>query len=73
LFYPLISVQADKSTAGLKPRPGAYSRDVRGAFIKKLYGLKTQIYQKYDFEILSNELIDKQQIAKLKNEHNPEF
>ena len=26
--YPLPCFQADKSTAGLKPRPGAYSRDV---------------------------------------------
>ncbi len=28
LYFPLPCVQADKSTAGLKPRPGAYSRDV---------------------------------------------
>ena len=27
-YYPLPCVQADKVTAGLKPRPGAYSRDV---------------------------------------------
>ncbi|RCW23128.1 hypothetical protein DFO77_1494 [Marinilabilia salmonicolor] len=28
LYFPLPCFQADKSTAGLKPRPGAYSRDV---------------------------------------------
>jgi len=34
LYFPKPCVQADKSTAGLKPRPGAYSRDV-GAHAKK--------------------------------------
>jgi len=28
LYFPKPCVQADKATAGLKPRPGAYSRDV---------------------------------------------
>jgi len=28
LYFPKPCFQADKSTAGLKPRPGAYSRDV---------------------------------------------
>lgn len=35
LYFPLPCVQADKSTAGLKPRPGAYSRDVSGHPIKR--------------------------------------
>jgi len=34
LYFPKPCVQADKSTAGLKPRPGAYSRDVVWHFNK---------------------------------------
>ncbi|PRY91930.1 hypothetical protein BY457_1221, partial [Marinilabilia salmonicolor] len=40
LYFPKPFFQADKSIAGLKPRPGAYSRDVSAHSKEKPYTQK---------------------------------